>query len=278
MQEIVHLHQWTQNVATVNENGIVTAKSNGTTIVKIYNERNNLYTAVKVNVNGKTNKTQPKLVGGSNFFVALKADGTVWSWGYNGYGQLGNETNSNVTNPSKISMKNVVDVAAGTQHTLLLKSDGTVWTTGLNNYGQLGDGTNINSNSFHKVKLNSEGDYLENIVAIAAGDSSSYALTKTGEVYSWGYNGYGQFGVDNVSTSYYPVKMQKVSNIIQISAGDNFLLMLDGDGSVWGVGANGDGQLGLNNTSEIHLPQQMLKENGSGILYGSKRDCNRKSS
>ena len=66
-----------QNVATVNENGIVTAKSNGTTIVKIYNERNNLYTAVKVNVNGKTNKTQPKLVGGSNFFVALKADGTV---------------------------------------------------------------------------------------------------------------------------------------------------------------------------------------------------------
>ena len=93
---------------------------------------------------------------------------------------------------------------------------------------------------------------------------------ENGEVYSWGYNSYGQFGVNNTSASNYPVKMQKVSNIIQISAGEDFLLMLDADGSVWGVGANGDGQLGLNSTNEAHLPQQMLKENGSGILYGVK--------
>ena len=54
------------------------------------------------------------------------------------------------------------------------------------------DGLKSFPEAFHKVKLNSEGDYLENIVAIAAGDSSSYALTKTGEVYSRGYNGYGR--------------------------------------------------------------------------------------
>ena len=140
----------------------------------------------------------------------------------------------------------------------------------MNNYGQLGNGTNTNSSSLSKVKLNDQGDYLENVVAVSAGGLTSYALTTDGEVYSWGYNSYGQFGIDNTSASNYPVKMQKVYNIIQISAGEDFLLMLDANGSVWGVGANGDGQLGLNSTNEAHLPQQMLKENGSGILYGVK--------
>ena len=61
-------------------------------------------------------------------------------------------------------VENVIDVAAGNYHTLILKKDGTVWTTGLNNYGQLGNGTKTNSSSLSKVKLNEQGDYLENVV------------------------------------------------------------------------------------------------------------------
>ncbi|CDE14898.1 putative uncharacterized protein [Clostridium sp. CAG:470] len=262
-----------KDTVTVAEDGTITAKQIGTTFVKVYNKRNDLYAAVKVNVNGKGNKTQPKIEGGLNHFVALKADGTVWTWGHNGYGQLGTSDYVNKTEATKNTMKNVMDIAAGHGHTLILKTDGTVWATGRNDYGQLGDGTTIKSNSFHKVKLNNNGDYLENVVAIAAGNVSSYALTKDGTVYSWGYNYYGSFGVGYTTSNNancYPIQMQKVNNIIQMSAGENHISLLDANGSVWQVGYNGNYQLGTNNTSNYSLPQQMLDQTGTKILYGVK--------
>jgi len=92
------------------------------------------------------------LFGGNNHFVALKANGEVWTWGYNGYGNLGLHDNDTRTKPTKTDIFDssdetqkvyAIDVAAGTQHTLVLKSDGTVWASGLNNYGQLGDRNNF---------------------------------------------------------------------------------------------------------------------------------------
>ena len=94
----------------------------------------------------------------------------------------------------------------------------------------------------NKVNIKSDVSvsyFLENIVGIAAESITSHVLTADGEVYSCGYNYYGQFGA-NYDTGYnanvYPMKMQKVSNIIQISAGDCYVEMLDADGTVWGVG------------------------------------------
>ena len=274
-----------ESVAKVDsDTGIITAVSNGTTFIKLYNSDNSIYSAVKVNVNGSQGTTYPKVVAGYNNFIALKSNGSVYGWGYNGYGQLGTNDYVSKDEPTKMfqtvqnidgektqeEVENIIDIAAGYYHTLVLKEDGTVWATGLNSYGQLGNGNKTSQATLTKVKGPNGVGYLQNVVAIAAGELTSYALMENGEVYSWGYNSYGQFGVNNTSASNYPVKMKKVSNIIQISAGEDFLLMLDADGSVWGVGANGDGQLGLNNTSSMYLPQQMLKENGSGILYGVK--------
>ena len=110
---------------------------------------------------------------------------------------------------------------------------------------------------------------VENIVAITAEGNTSHALAADGSVYSWGYNLYGQLGVNNTTNSSYPVKMQKVSNIIQISGGANHVSMLDADGSVWNVGYNGNGQFGINNTASASLPIQMQDTDGS-ILYGVK--------
>ena len=111
-------------------------------------------------------------------------------------------------------MKAIIDIAAGNDHTLVLKADGTVWATGLNNYGQLGNGTTENTNTFQQVKLNENGDYLENIVSIAAGYTASYAVTAEGEVYGWGRNDDGELGIGSKSSEInelYPVKMKKVS-------------------------------------------------------------------
>ena len=88
-----------------------------------------------------------------------------------------------------------------------------------------------------------------------------------GSVYSWGYNGYGEIGINAGGNRYYPVKMQKVSNIIQISAGEGHVAMLDADGSVWSVGCNDYGQFGIGNSSNYSLPIQMQNTDGS-ILYG----------
>ena len=98
----------------------------------------------------------------------------------------------------------------------------------------IGDGTTTSTTVFHKVKLSDNGNYLENIVQITAEDSTAHALTTDGSVYSWGYNEYGEIGINAGGNRYYPVKMQKVSNIIQISAGEGHVAMLDAE-EVYGV-------------------------------------------
>ena len=266
-------------VATVDENGVVTATGIGNTFIKVYNKENNIWGAVKVNVNGAQGQVQPKVVGGYNHFIALKADRTVWTWGYNGYGQLGTGDNVNKVEPVQVKAVNdnneqeeitdAIDIAGGYYYTLILREDGTVWASGQNNYGQLGNGTTVNSNLFYKVKLDDNGSYLENIISIASEAYTAHALSADGSVYSWGLNDYGQLGVNNKTNSSYPVKMQKVSNIIQITAGGSHVSMLDADGSVWNVGNNGSGQFGINNTTSTLLPIQTQDTDGS-ILYGVK--------
>jgi alpha-tubulin suppressor-like RCC1 family protein len=73
--------------------------------------------------------------------IAIRSDGTVWTWGENNYGQLGDNTTIHRTAPVQINFTDAIAVNAGQGHTMAVKSDGTVWTWGWNNYGQLGDGT-----------------------------------------------------------------------------------------------------------------------------------------
>ena len=90
-------------------------------------------------------ETSPMVAAGGNHTVALKSDGTVWTWGYNSSGQLGDGTMDNKSTPVQVqNLGDVVSVAAGYHHTVALKSDGTVWTWGRNSNGQLGDGTTTN--------------------------------------------------------------------------------------------------------------------------------------
>ncbi len=253
------------NIATVSNTGIVTAQGTGTTYIELKDEQKEIIAKIKINVNGKGNETAAKIVGGAYHYVALKGNGTVWSWGYNKNGELGVGDNTNKTKPtqaiaeveqsdgSKVDQKieDAIDIAAGANHTLILRKDGTVWATGYNNKGQLGDGTTKTTNKFHKVKgPNGEG-YLQNIVQIAAENNTSHVLTADGSVYSFGYNYYGQFG-NNTRTDEnanpYPVKMQKVTNIVQMTGGENHLIMLDADGSIWTTGLNSNGQLGKGTT------------------------------
>jgi alpha-tubulin suppressor-like RCC1 family protein len=79
----------------------------------------------------------------------VRRDGTVWCWGYNYYGQLGDRTGTNRTTPVQVqNLFNVRQVSAGGHHTCALRTDGLVWCWGYNNYGQLGDGEHLRHRSY----------------------------------------------------------------------------------------------------------------------------------
>ena len=98
----------------------------------------------------------------------LKADGTIWSWGLNNYGQLalGNNINANIPAQIKID-KRAVQTAVGSNHIVVLTEEGKVYTAGLNSNGQLGNGTTTNSNNLVKV-IDEYGKEIENIARVSA--------------------------------------------------------------------------------------------------------------
>lgn len=182
LSESIEFKSLDEDVATVSSSGLVTAVGTGTTYIRITDKVNDIYGSVKVNVNGEGNVTQAKIIGGNNHFVALKGDGTVWTWGYNGEGSLGSGDYTKKVEPQKALMKSetgdlvpiedAIDIACGTQHTIVLRKDGTVWTSGYNGYGGLGNGATAKRAYFDKVMLKkpAEGEeqkYLEDIVEIA---------------------------------------------------------------------------------------------------------------
>ena len=260
-----------EDIATVNETGIITAVSMGVTRIIAKDTLSGKVIAVDVSVLEEGNVT-PKIVSGLNHTVALKSDGTVWTWGYNNYGQLGNGTNESSNEPIQVEIENVVDVAAGHYFSIALKADGTVWAWGYNNYGQLGQGdTNKVYNPIQVKGVNGEG-YLGNITKISARGSKWLALLDTKEVVGCGYNLDGDLGDNTTTNRYTPVYMLNyngvgnVTNIKDIEMGANGTIILKEDGTVWGTGYNGEGELGIGHNNKTTKIQQVKDSTGKDVL------------
>ncbi len=122
--------------------------------------------------------------------LALKSDGTVWSWGGNGSGQLGNGTLVARWTPQAVQgLTDVVSVAAGNAHSAAVKSDGTVMAWGANGLGQLGDGTR----QLRTLPVPLLG--INDVATIAVGNFHTIATKADGTVWGWGYNQHGQLGI-----------------------------------------------------------------------------------
>lgn len=180
---------------------------------------------------------------GDGHSLALRDDGTVWAWGYNFYGQLGNGTNGNGTNsnvPAQVTgLTGVTAIAAGFDQCLAVKDDGTVWAWGRNNYGQLGDGTHTD----RSVPVQASG--LAGVLSVAAGKFHSLALMNGGTVQAWGWNTYGQLGDGTNTNSNAPVQVSGLSGVTAIASGFYYSLALKSDGTMWTWGDNTYGQLGI---------------------------------
>ncbi|MCG6551270.1 MAG: fibronectin type III domain-containing protein [Candidatus Magnetominusculus sp. LBB02] len=190
------------------------------------------------------------VAGGLYHTVALKNDGSVWAWGYNYAGALGNGTTTDSRVPVQVSgLSGVVSIAAGAYHTIALKSDGTVWTWGYNGAGELCNGSYTSSST--PVQISG----LSGVTAIAGGFYNTIALKSDGTVWSCGYGSDGELG--NGSNSYTVNKPVQVSNLTAVAAiagGSYHTLALKGDGSVWSWGYNGSGELGNGTTKNSNIP------------------------
>lgn len=164
---------------------------------------------------------------GSEHTLALKTDGSLWAWGKNRSGQLGDGTTVNKSSPIRIgSDNNWKAVTAGRSHTLALKTDGSLWAWGGNNAGQLGDGPGINKTS--PVRIGSTSDWK----AVTAGDLHTLALKTDGSLWSWGYNFYGHLGDGTTSPRTSPVRIGSAIDWNQVTAGSDYSFALKTDGSL----------------------------------------------
>lgn len=184
--------------------------------------------------------------------LALKADGTVWAWGSNLYGGLGNGSINNTNTPVQTLLLNdIISIAAGGWHSVALKNDGTVWTWGWNTDGQLGDGSTTDRSIAAVV------NGLQGITHIASGTYHVLALKNDGTVWAWGDNVSGQLGNSTTVDALSPIQVQGLSNIVAIAAGRFFSLAIKNDGSVWTWGENLYGQLGNGTTLDSPIPVQV---------------------
>ena len=208
--------------------------------------------------------------------LAIKTDGTLWTWGYNGDGNLGLGDTTNRSSPVQVGSDTNWSKVQGSDYssTIALKTDGTLWAWGYNYYGHLGLGDTTSRSSPTQVGLSTNWSKI---------NSSSSALTlaiKTdGTLWSWGYNGDGNLGLGDTTNRSSPVQVGTLTTWAEIGSneGDNSFAIKT-DGTLWSWGYNGNGTLGLGDTTDRSSPVQVgsdtnwskLSSTRNGHMFASK--------
>ena len=177
----------------------------------------------------------------------ITEDGSLWMWGNNEFGQLGDGTTETKKNPVKI-MEHVKSIDLDTYHSGAITEDGNLWMWGLNSRGQLGDGTT--KDKLRPVKV------MENVTTIDLGNMHSGAITEDGNLWMWGENEYGQLGDGTTETTYNPVKI--MSNVKSVSLGYASTGVIAENGDLYTWGENEYGQLGNGTTETTYNPMKIM--------------------
>ena len=207
---------------------------------------------------------------GSSHTLALRNDGTVFAWGNNTFGQLGNGTLNTSSSPVQVSgLTNVRQVSAANNHSLALRNDGSVWAWGINNqYGVFGNGQ-TNTNASTPIQITT----LTNIDSIYAATNHAAAIDSYGNVRTWGYGNYGQLGegasgTSNIKTT--PTLISSLStNTDQLALSDLFSLALDSDTGISAFGYNSSGRLGDGTTTKRSTPVSVELSNVNVAFNGT---------
>jgi alpha-tubulin suppressor-like RCC1 family protein len=188
--------------------------------------------------------------------LGLRSNGTLWAWGNNNYGKLGDNTTESRSSPVSVvgGFTDWCQVSTSFYHSLGLRSDGTAWAWGCNNCGQLGDYTTYNNSSPVSV-VGGFTDWCQ----VSAGSCHSLAIKTDGTAWAWGDNYRGQLGDYTDSNSSSPVSVVgEFTDWCQVSAGELHSLGLRSNGTLWAWGINSYGQLGTYDTVNSSSPVSIV--------------------
>ncbi len=245
---------------------------NTTLIVKDEETKTLIYIPVKILANNTDGREVPDVKTGKNFTIALKADGTVWSFGTNTNGELGvgEQRVTNIPKWVELNEEKIEQISVGNSHVIALTEEGKVYTWGLNDKGQLGNGSNVKSNTPVAIAIPKATELVkvinDTVIKIIANKNTSYAITQQGKVYAWG-EGYGTSPVLVQKTINVDEGQQKEINLIDIST--NY--MLDVEGNIYNK--NTDNKIEINEKikyiTEGTDHTLFLSETGKGYGIGN---------
>jgi len=205
-------------------------------------------------VSGGTNWKQVSV--GDFYTASIKTDGTLWTWGHNTYGQLGDNTIVHRSSPVQTVSggTNWKQVAGGISHTAAIKTDGTLWTWGRGQYGQLGDNSQVNKSS--PVQTVAGGT---NWKQVAGGQDYTAAIKTDGTLWTWGHNPFGALGDNTVVNKSSPIQtVSSGTNWKSVACGRQATAAIKTDGTLWLWGHNQIGKLGDNTVVNKSSPVQTV--------------------
>ena len=182
-----------------------------------------------------------RITSGTNSVMAVTEDNKLVVWGQNAYGELGTGSNTNKITPTIVNgIHDVLDVQGGKNHYLLLKTTGEIYSVGSNLYSQLGIdlGERTRINTFEKIPSNLKFGF------IAAGWTSSAAITVDGTAYVWGQNVYGNLGNGTKTNIEVPTQVSEITGVVEADIGKTHTILRDYNDNIYLAGINANGQLG----------------------------------
>ena len=215
-----------------------------------------------------TNKSSPvsvvggftdwcQISAGQRFSAAVRSNGSIWTWGCNTFGQLGDGTTVSRSSPVSVvgGFTNWCQVSAGTSHIIGIRTNGTLWAWGSNTQGQLGDGGFTASRLSPVSVVGGFTDWCQ----VSNSYSPSFAIRTNGTAWGWGYNASGQLGNNSTVARSSPVSVVGgFTDWCQVSAGSSHTIGLRTNGTLWAWGSNNSGNLGNNSTTSRSSPVSVV--------------------
>jgi alpha-tubulin suppressor-like RCC1 family protein len=205
---------------------------------------------------------------------ACKSDGSLWCWGDNGKGQLGNGTTDRSLLPIAVpGIGRVIDVVVLQRTTCALAADGAVWCWGSNMQGLLGNGSTVDSSS--PVRVTGLGTSVAQISGGQYGNGHICARKGDGTAWCWGSGSYGELGNGAQAQSLTPVQANIGTSVLSIAAGGAHTCALKTDRTVWCWGNGSYGQLGGGMPATAAVPTQIVSLGAtvSELASGSLHSC-----